>query len=441
MTAAVAYVRASAEHQNYSTGHQTSVLQTYAAERGLEIVRTYGDEGRSGLTLAGRPALRRLFADVLSPERDFKVLLVYDISRWGRFQDPDESAHYEFVCRQAGVRVVYCAEPFDNDGSAMANIMKHIKREMAGEFSRDLSKKVALGKARLAQLGFRQGGRRGYGFERLLIDKDGNPKIILEDGQRKYFQSDRVVCILGPEHEREVVRRIFKMFTVEGLPVARIAARLNIEGAPSPTGDSWSRGVVSFILADERYVGTLVYGRSTSRLKTGNRPVPSEHWIRVKGAIEPTVSTRTFARAQAITRTRRERLDDKRFLSGLRRVLDKHGTINQVLIGADKKIPCVTAYQRRFGTLFEAYRRIGFVPTKTIRGMPRSIYGTDTEILAKLRALLDAKGYLNRDLIRDTTDVPSVSWLQRQFGSITAIYKMLGYEPAKTWRGRPRSAS
>jgi DNA invertase Pin-like site-specific DNA recombinase len=37
-------------------------------------------------------------------------VLVYDVSRWGRFQDIDESAHYEFVCKQAGIKVAYCAE-------------------------------------------------------------------------------------------------------------------------------------------------------------------------------------------------------------------------------------------------------------------------------------------------------------------------------------------
>jgi hypothetical protein len=36
------------------------------------------------------------------------------VSRWGRFQDIDESAHYEFICKRSGLNVVYCAEQFEN---------------------------------------------------------------------------------------------------------------------------------------------------------------------------------------------------------------------------------------------------------------------------------------------------------------------------------------
>ena len=66
----------------------------------------------------------------------------YDVSRWGRFQDADESAYYEFVLKKAGVHVHYCAEPFTNDGSLASVLLKAIKRTMAGEFSREPGVKV-----------------------------------------------------------------------------------------------------------------------------------------------------------------------------------------------------------------------------------------------------------------------------------------------------------
>jgi hypothetical protein len=55
------------------------------------------------------------------------------VSRWGRFQDIDEAAHYEFLCRQAGVKVIYCGEQFENDGSIFSNLVKSLKRTMAAE--------------------------------------------------------------------------------------------------------------------------------------------------------------------------------------------------------------------------------------------------------------------------------------------------------------------
>jgi DNA invertase Pin-like site-specific DNA recombinase len=64
--------------------------------------------------------LKNLISDVLLDRADFDCILVYDVSRWGRFQDADESAHYEFICKQAGVRGEYCAEEFQNDGSLMS---------------------------------------------------------------------------------------------------------------------------------------------------------------------------------------------------------------------------------------------------------------------------------------------------------------------------------
>lgn len=130
---AAQYVRMSTDHQKYSTENQADIIALYAEEQGLTLVRTYADEGRSGLNIAGRDALQRLIQDVQSGAADFEHILVYDISRWGRFQDADESAHYEFICRERGIQVHYCAEQFDNDGSFQANMIKTVKRMMAGE--------------------------------------------------------------------------------------------------------------------------------------------------------------------------------------------------------------------------------------------------------------------------------------------------------------------
>jgi len=166
---AAQYVRMSTEHQKYSTENQAEIIAQYAARRGFEIVRTYEDAGKSGLRLDGRLSLQTLIADVRSGSADFEAVLVYDVSRWGRFQDADESAYYEFICREAGIKVHYCAEQFENDGSLSATIIKSMKRAMAGEYSRELSAKVFTGQCRLIRLGFRQGGPAGYGLRRQLV--------------------------------------------------------------------------------------------------------------------------------------------------------------------------------------------------------------------------------------------------------------------------------
>ena len=179
---AAQYIRMSTDQQIYSTANQIDAIATYADLYGFEVVRTYADEGRSGLQIRGRTALQQLLADVLREDSGFNAILVYDVSRWGRFLDADESAHYEFLCRNAGVPIHYCAEPFDNDGSLAATIMKGLKRVMAGEYSRDLSAKVFEGQVRLARQGYKMGGGHRYGFRRMLLNQAANPKACCSRG-------------------------------------------------------------------------------------------------------------------------------------------------------------------------------------------------------------------------------------------------------------------
>lgn len=87
----------STEHQKYSTENQAEIISRCAEQRGITLVRTYADKGKSGLRLDGRDALKCLLDDVRNGRADFST--IHDVSRWGRFQDADESASYEFICK------------------------------------------------------------------------------------------------------------------------------------------------------------------------------------------------------------------------------------------------------------------------------------------------------------------------------------------------------
>ena len=136
---AALYVRTATEHQQYSTDSQSAKIRDYACKRGIVIVRTYSDDGKSGLSIFGRTGFQKLLSDVDSGQADFNLILVYDISRWGRFLDPDEGAYYEDICRRAGIEVTYCAEQFENNSTSVSTIVKAIKRSMADEYRRELS--------------------------------------------------------------------------------------------------------------------------------------------------------------------------------------------------------------------------------------------------------------------------------------------------------------
>jgi DNA invertase Pin-like site-specific DNA recombinase len=172
---AAAYVRMSTEHQKYSTFNQLTAIKAYAADHNLTITHVYADEGISGLQIKNRPGLRSLISDAMKGRANFGVVLVYDITRWGRFQDIDYSAFYEVLCRMQGVDVVYCAEIFQDDHSPLSAVIKAIRRAEAADFSRDLSVKVFNGQCNLARRGYSQGGVARYGLKNVVVRDDGKP--------------------------------------------------------------------------------------------------------------------------------------------------------------------------------------------------------------------------------------------------------------------------
>jgi DNA invertase Pin-like site-specific DNA recombinase len=139
---AALYVRTATKHPQYSTDTQSDKIRDYASKRDIEIVQTYSDVGKSGLSIFGRAGLQKLLSDVDSGRADFNLILVYDISRWGRFLDPDEGAYYEDICRRAGIEVAYCTEQCGNNSASASAIVKAIKQAMDREYRRELSVRI-----------------------------------------------------------------------------------------------------------------------------------------------------------------------------------------------------------------------------------------------------------------------------------------------------------
>lgn len=361
------YVRMSTEHQRYSIENQSAAVQQYAERHNMEIVRSYSDSGKSGLKIDGRSGLKKLIVDVDLDDVDFEAVLVYDVSRWGRFQDADEAAYYEYICRKAGIAVHYCAEQFENDGSPVSTIVKGVKRAMAGEYSRELSAKVFAGQCRLVEKGFRQGGAAGYGLRRMLIDEYGNEKGILERGEQKSLQTDRVILVPGPDQEVGVVNRIFRAFVNDGLNEQQIADRLNSEGLRTDFESEWTRGTVHQLLTNEKYIGNNVFNRTSFKLKKRRMRNSPDMWIRAENAFEPVVPAQTFHIAQGIIRERARRFSDDEMLARLKRLYERFGYLSGIVIDEHEDIPSSSAYAHRFGSLVRAYELIGFKPDRDYR--------------------------------------------------------------------------
>ena len=444
LVGAAEYVRMSTDHQQYSTANQSDAIRAYAAERGMQIVRTYADEGKSGLSLHMRSGLRHLLQDVQSGDADFTAIIVFDVSRWGRFQDSDESAYHEYICKLAGISVHYCAEPFENDGSPISTIIKSVKRAMAGEYSRELSVKVFAGQKRMVEQGFRLGGLAGFGLRRTLIDQNGSIKRSLAKGEWKSITTDRVILSLGPPEELEIVRSMYAMFVQGGKNEHHIAKELNDRGLKNHLGNIWKAHNVRHILQSEKYVGNLVWNRKSFKLKktvVRNRP---DSWMRTEGVVEAIIERSVFDAAQAIFRDRVHRtpkgrprwLSDEEMLKRLSRVLQEKGKLSRQIIDHSPNLPSCWAYKVRFGGVANAYGLVGFQKDANQHGLrikdrnltPERRGFRDNEMLGALKRLLQARGYLSAAMINGCKEMPSAHAFYSHFGGLERAYELIGYE-------------
>lgn len=375
---AVMYVRMSTESQDYSTDHQRAEILEYAAAHQITVIREYVDDGKSGLDIKRRAGLSALMLAVQSTEPDFDQIIVYDVSRWGRFQDMDEAAYHEHTCRRAGIEVVYCGEKFVGDTGPYASLMKSMKRIMAAEYSRELSDKVFAAQARFVKMGFKQGGHAGYGLRRLAIKACGTPRAILEYGESKVAVTDRVLLVRGPDSEIVVVQKIYDLYLKERASEAGIARQLNSRGITTEFGRPWTQAMVNSILTNHKYCGALVYNRRTSRLSMPRRRNSADAWIVNSGGAPAIVSADLFTAAQAERARRQRRYTPGELITLLCDCHRRHGKVNATIIAADEAMPDPQLFVRAFGSLVHAY---------DAAGLPRSLTYAFVETKAKLAAI------------------------------------------------------
>jgi len=263
---AVIYIRNSADiGQENSCDIQEEKCRAFAEKHGFEVVAVFADRGTSGLNAEGRPGFQAMMKRVVE-DNSFSIILVYDVSRWGRFPDTDLAAYYTSLCRQHGKKVIYTDsgkfDPSQKDEFA-DRLMIQIKRHQAADYSKVLSKKTKDGATHVARQGYRPGGSPPYGMQRVMLNEQKQRDRVLEPGQRKGLQNGRTILELGDIALQAVIREIFGLFVTEDYSEKQIAGHLNSKGIPSPGGVSWSSGAIHKILCDEQYAGAVVYNKTS----------------------------------------------------------------------------------------------------------------------------------------------------------------------------------
>jgi DNA invertase Pin-like site-specific DNA recombinase len=362
---AAQYVRASSDKQVYSAENQRVAIQEYALEHRLEVVKTYEDNAKSGVVMKRRQGLRQLVHDVLCGEALYDEVLVYDVSRWGRFKDQDEAAFYEFLCRASGVGVQYCAELFPDCASTAGSLSKSLKRAMASEYSRQLSARIFAAKSRKVLLGCWTGGPPPFGMRRALQTGTRKHSRILEPGEWKGSTSDAEILVPGPGCEVEMVKKIFRMASGEQIGCRAIAKELNRRGFTN-RGNDWNHKTLHNILTSPVYVGTNVWHRSSQKLQGPTIRTSPEDWVERRGAFDAIVDQYTFDRVQRNLKELREsRLwTEEEILKKLRSLLARKGRLTESLISHAPRMPSCRAIGARFGSLLRAYEAIGYEPSE-----------------------------------------------------------------------------
>jgi len=356
---AVAYYRHSAQdRQENSIPIQQEQVRQFAEEHGIEIIQEFADAGKSGLNAEGRPAFTEMMEEWVKKRTDFSYVLCLDVSRWGRFPDADVSAQYSAECKDHGKQVIYTTIGKPKEDDPLYPVYVQFERFRAAQYSRDLSDKVWRGCMKIAEQGYWAGGKPPYGFQRLLLDESREPVGVLQPGQRKGIQNQRVTLVAGPDSEIGVIRRIFHEFVELGYSEYRIAEGLNRDGIRAPGGLRWGAGMVLRRLRNEKYAGTMVYNQTSQKLKTPRRRNPPDQWVRTPEAFEGIISVEQFLRAQKILEQRRQKYDPNRMLGQLDSLCQEHGLFRSSLLRLDDDIPTAATFARHFGSLDFAFQQL-----------------------------------------------------------------------------------
>ncbi len=298
---AAGYTRCSTVKQEMSLGDQKIAINEFAQENGYKVVEWFEDFGKSGTTRTGRPKFDELIRRITSGDHGFKAILVYDTDRWGRFPDTDETSHYHWVCKEGGAPAVFVRDAsIMNRDDMSSQLIKPIKQALDTEESRKKSE-LTFERSKLnAGRGFSSGGFPPYGYSRMLLKPDGTEIGILKPGEHKAEKSQKVHWVIGDPEKVETVRRIFTMFSVQGVGLRTIANSLNSQHIPSPSGGKWNISTLSSMLSNSTYLGDRNYGQTVRGIfqRRKVRAKCRDEWVVTPNAHQPIIDKDLFDHVQ-----------------------------------------------------------------------------------------------------------------------------------------------
>jgi DNA invertase Pin-like site-specific DNA recombinase len=305
-------VRVSSDRQERSIDAQKESIRAAAVRSGIKLLEGdmwCEDEGVSG-SILDRPGLRKLLT-LCRTRTDVTDIYFWKRNRLTRSIDPLDGMNIEREIEKSGKKIHF-VQGIQKTGHRLLDfIASGLEYAEAGQYLVNISADTIRGLVPLTKAGYDAGRPTPYGFDRLVVDKRGNPQYkirnickgikhkIMPSGEIQVYdngerptkdKSAHSTLILGEAVRIAVVRRIFESYVYSEMGIRAITEQLNIEGIPSPTGGTWSVGTIRSILVNPVYYGANVWNiRNFSKYHSvvDGRPMESERDRRKKRFNDP----------------------------------------------------------------------------------------------------------------------------------------------------------
>jgi DNA invertase Pin-like site-specific DNA recombinase len=316
---AVAYYRKSSEDDGGSVDQQQKWALAAAPSQGVEVVREFADQAKKGHETASRTAFHEMLRFCQQEAKrgsPVEAIVCWHPNRFSR-ADSQETGWFVWEFRKAGVgRMFTAARGWVDFGRMEDRIIFGIEQDASNHrYVVDLARDCTRGRLSGAREGRWMGGPVPYGYRAEL------EKVTVKGKTR--WRTARLV--LGPDHEGEVVRRLFIDYARTAVGLRGLAQRLTAAGVPAPKGGKkgWGTNTVKRILLNPAYLGRVVWARRTEGKFFGvvnaelvplsgpqkSRPNDEGGWVYAPSQThEPLVDQKTWERCQEkLARRRKER--------------------------------------------------------------------------------------------------------------------------------------
>ena len=275
------YLRVSTEMQvdGYSLEAQKNCLKKFAEREELVIAGVYEDAGKSGKSIEGRPAFRRMLSDIESGA-GIDYVMVYKLSRFGR--NAADILNSLELLQTYDVNLICIEEGIDSSQTS-GKLLISVLSAVAEIERENILEQTMNGRREKARQGKWNGGPAPYG----------------------YMIKDEILSI--NEEEAEIVRTIYDKYVNTRLGYSGIAKYFNLQGIRKTARkesdiEEFSAHFIQLLIDNPVYCGKIAYGRRSKERVKGKKNeyklVKQKEYCLVDGQHEGIISEELWQKAQ-----------------------------------------------------------------------------------------------------------------------------------------------